>query len=1229
MKKKGLNDKFVIAVGASAGGMEAIHEMFDNMHGMTGFSFVIVQHLSPDHKSLMGELLSRHTSMKVIEAENNMEIQPNCIYLIPNKCTMTVSRRKLMLHDKLKGHSPNNAIDIFFESLAKDQKEFAVGIILSGTGTDGTRGIEAIKNNGGVIVVQDPISAKFDGMPNSAIATGYADLILAPEMIPDELIDYLEEAPLVKSFYDQSQKEEYVVNGILDIIKTVTDYDFREYKRPTIYRRLAKRMAEKNIRSLTDYHSQLSNDQEEVKNLSKEFLINVTKFFRDTDAFEQIKKTVLPDLFKQHEVNKSLKVWVVACSTGEEAYSFAILFQEYMEANNIQDANIKIFATDIDNEALETASRALYPETISNDVPAELLAKYFIRDGKYFKVAPAIRKMIVFAHHDILHDPPFSKIDLVSCRNMLIYMNSGLQKNVLKTLHFALSLDGYLFLGSSENIGILKDAVIEVDRKWKLFRCMLKSSTHGSYTALINSMEPSGLKKAPVAAKLKNGLNAVAEIFKETLLEEQNYAGLLIDKEFDIKQATGNFKNFLNFPDGKFNFSLLKLVHPDLSAHLSIAIRKAIKDNKRVVINNIKVTDAGKPRCIDVIVKPYLTQKEYLQPFLFIILHEQKLMVKEPRSLSSRAGVADAEKYLELEKELNETRENMQALVEEIESANEELQTSNEEILSSNEELQSTNEELQSLNEELHTVNAEHQLKIKELIELNDDLNNYFMNSDIGQVIIDKKLVIRKFSPAATRQINLIPGDIGRSIIDISNNFRHLDFINSIKDVLQSGVPVEQEVEMGNETIYLMKLNPYLRLDKTIDGVVISFVDITETKKLTSLLTAVFNSSTSGISAKTAVRDEQNNIVDFEYLMSNIAAETIMGRDSKSIIGKPMRQEFPTMNEEYFNKYKAVVETGVPAQFEFYSILNDRWYDIVCVKMMDGIVTTYADITDKKQSADLLAKGYEDLKNTSHQLQMTNEQLELSNMDLYQFASIASHDLKEPLRKIQAFGNLLENKIRGKINEQEKNYLDKIIRSSSRMHNLIDDVLTFSRLSNTEIALEKTDLTRVVKNVLDDLEISIKTKGAKIEIEDLVEINAVPPQMHQLFHNLISNALKFNESKPARIEIKNEKVSSKIAQELGIDATDYNAVSVKDNGIGFENEFRDKIFKMFQRLYTSDYPGTGIGLAICKKIIENHGGLIFAESELEKGSKFTLLFPKHAAQARKNGNSVDAISQYN
>lgn len=1196
---------YIVGIGASAGGLEAINELFDNMPEGTGFSFVVIQHLSPEHKSLMAELLSKHTSMMVFEAKDKMEIKPNSIYLIPPGKIITIQNRTLSVVEKIRDHLPNTAIDIFLESLANERAEKAIAIILSGTGSDGSKGIQAIKNNGGTVVVQDPATAQFDGMPNSAIATGCSDMILAPEMIPEEILEFVEEAPLLRSLTAMNNQEEATRLDILELVYKVTGHDFSQYKRPTINRRLAKRMLEQGIKSLAEYYKHLSHNPAETRNLCKEFLLHVTKFFRDEESFTLLKTSVIPAILSKKTSGETVKTWTIACSTGEEVYSLAMLFDECLEQQKEQNIDVKIFATDISQEVIDIASRGLYTDAQVKNISPARLKKYFIKEVGGYRIIPLIRKMVVFARHDICKDPPFSKIDLLTCRNMLIYMNPQLQKIVLQKIHFSIIDNGYIFLGASENIGVLKDSVSEIDRKWKIYKCVSKDRI-SDFENPIHLESRSIHNPMLQQAKSKNALNNLNEIFKETLIEEYDYAGILIDKDFEVKQAIGNFKKFLNFPEGAFNFNLLKMVSADLSVALNSGIRKAIKDNERVVQKNIQIVQNKQERRITIIIKPFLLQKVYMQPFLFIILKEEELIPRKVLDDIDQKEIYPSVLVEEIERELRDTKENLQALIEEVESANEELQSSNEEIVSSNEELQSTNEELQSLNEELHTVNAEHQMKIKELIELNDDLNNYFRNTDIGQILIDKKLIIRKFTPIATKQVNLISTDIGRSIADISNNIKDLDFINSIKSVLQSGKGTEKEITIGDDKIYLMRIAPYLRQNKSVDGVVVNFIDVSEVRQLNNILEAVFNSSNSAIIALNAVRNEKGKIVDFETVSINNTAEKLL-KKSELLLKRHFDQLYHDTDSEVFNLYTKVIESGRSSEFEYYHSAKNKWLDIVVVKMMDGLVLTINDITEKKQNAEKIEKSYQKLRKVSAEVQETNDKLEQSNMDLMQFASVASHDLKEPLRKIQVFGNMLKEKAKEKLNENEAVNLEKIITSSNRMQILIDDVLTLSRLSKNDTPHILVDLNVVVNQIIDDLEISIADKKASIKIESLPKVKGVSGQLHQLFQNLISNAIKFNEGKP---EITIRQCANDFENNFNVNQNDYYCISVKDNGIGFDEQFSEKIFGVFQRLEKTNYQGTGIGLAIVKKIIDNHKGFIKATSSPGKGSEFILILPK-------------------
>lgn len=1201
-KREANSLSYVIGIGASAGGMEAIHDLFEYMPANTGFSFVVVQHLSPDHKSLTAELLAKHTPMRVREAVADMAIEPDNIYVIPNKSLITIRKGKLQLHEKLKSRVPNHAVDTFFESLAEDQKEKAAGIILSGTGTDGTKGLQAIKKQGGMTLVQDPLTAAFDGMPNSAVESGAADLILPPEMMGDELVEYIKESPMAKSLSTFSQDDENTLRDILSLLNKVTRHDFNHYKRPTLFRRLAKRMSERGINELVSYRDYLQNNEEEVRILSREFLINVTKFFRDPEAFEYLRTEVVHPILSSKRPDETVKVWSAACSSGEEAYSVGILFLEQMGKMNTTFPHIKIFATDIDTEALETASRGVYPKEIERDVPPEFLQKYFTREGNTFRVIPDLRKLVVFASHNVAQDPPFSRLDLITCRNMFIYMNSTLQRKAMRKFHFALNINGFIMLGPSENIGLLKDATQEVNRKWKIYRCLTKrlADTETMFAPLENSIFP----KMSLPAK-QNVLHPT-DILKETLLEDRNIALILIDRDFNVKQAVGTYKSFVNFPDDNFNFNLLRMVPSDLAVALGVAIRKAIIENAKCVMKNIVIHDAENTRQVNVIVKPYLQKPDH-NPFVAIVI-EDSGDAKPLRNIASNP-LEHGDQVLALEAELRDTRENLQAVIEEMETVNEELQSSNEEMISTNEELQSTNEELQSLNEELHTVSAEHQLKIKELFELNDDLNNYFNNSEIGQVLVDENLVVRKFTPSVKKMINLIEADIGRSINDITTNLKGVRLSEEIAEVIARAKAAQKEVQTSDDQHFLMRITPYVKRDKGIEGAVINFIDISHSKRLTSIIEGIFESSPNGITAKRAIRDDQGKIFDFEYLAINRAAEKMFKAKPGNLLGRRLLKVFPDEGLQYAQIYARVVETGIPSTLEFYHASSNTWYETTVVKMLDGVVTTHSDITDRKKSADLIAQNFEDLKEASKKLTETNVQLERSNFDLMQFASVASHDLKEPLRKIQAFGNILQSKIKGKLSDTEVNYFSKIIIASNRMQTLIDDVLTLSKLSNGTLMKEKTDLNKIIRQITEDLEITVREKNAVVEIGPLPSLDAVPGQMHQVFQNLISNALKFSNKKSPVISITQEAVSDEQAADLGIDAENYTYIVVADNGIGFEDKYKEKIFGIFQRLHGRNYEGTGIGLAIARKIIENHGGLIFANGKVNKGATFHILLP--------------------
>lgn len=969
---------FIVGVGASAGGLEAINELFDNIPEGNGFSYVVIQHLSPNYKSLMDELLAKHTKLKIIKAEEGKEIQPNCIYLIPNKNNMVVRNGRLHLIDKPSSSIPNNAIDVFFEALAEDKGNRVIGIVLSGTGSDGTKGIAAIKQRGGMVIVQDPVTAKFDGMPNSAIASGNYDFILPPELMSEEIMRYpkvVEKQPSSHSLYDLEGIDAF--QKILKLIKDSTSYDFTYYKRQTLERRISKRMAEVGVGELREYTLFLLNNPEEVERLANEFLIGVTRFFRDPFAFDVIRDEVIPDLINRKEDNEQLKVWVTACSTGEEAYSLAILIHEHLERLG-KNLNVKVFATDMDSRAVEIAAKGVYPLSIESDVPRDKLNRFFSKDGDHFVINRDIRKMVIFAQHNIIKDPPFGQMDMVSCRNMLIYMRNELQKKVLETFHFSLNVGGYLFLGSSESAGAIKDSLKEISKKWNIFQNINKSKSF-IFDGKSLENEPHRVQRTPNVQPKRSSVEAkMKEAFHEAIIEEMGYAAVFINENYDLLQAIGDYKKFLHLPEKQLRMSLLKLVPRELSVALTLALRKALSSNEKVIPKRIRIGQNDERRIISIVVKPYLSAHQYEQKFLLVMFREEKIEQVPQEDTDSYDNQINIDRLAELEEELKETKEDLQTTVEELETSNEELQSSNEELLSSNEELQSTNEELQSLNEELHTVNAEHQIKIKELVELNDDLNNYFGSSDIGQIFVDRDLVIRKYTPTVTNQVNLIDSDIGRPINHLSYNLKYDHFVEDIRSVIDSSEPVEKELEVTNNKYYLMRILPYVRQDQSVDGAVITFVDITRVKQLNNLLSGVLQSSPNGIMAFDSVF-ENDKLIDFRWTMANEASKNILGKEPDSLIGKRLLEEMPGMQKEgIFNKLKKIAGSGgiLRQELHYQHEGLDKWMEVLAAPMKKGVAMTITDIHDKKEAEEELFIAYEEVKKAEEKLRNLNAELE-------------------------------------------------------------------------------------------------------------------------------------------------------------------------------------------------------------------------------------------------------------
>ncbi|MEO6522762.1 MAG: CheR family methyltransferase, partial [Mucilaginibacter sp.] len=831
--------QYIIAIGASAGGLEAISAFFDYTP-LDAVSYILIQHLSSDFKSQMAHILAQHSKLEVIEAIENVDIKPNTVYLIPSSKFMTVKNGRLLLSDKKEQSRPYMTIDYFFSSLAKERGDKAIGVILSGTGNDGSRGVEAIKNAGGLVLVQDPDTANFDGMPLAAIATDCADMIIAPQAMPQLIENYVKEGKLeLLSGQKPEEITDKELGQIFSLIKDNLPMDFTEYKRPTIIRRITMRMGTHNFNQVSKYYKYLKNNPSEIVLLANDFLISVTSFFRDPEAFKIIEEKAIPDIITNN--SEVLKIWVAGCATGEEAYSMAILVREYL-TKQPKDLEIKIFATDINKSALETASKGIYPETIEKTVSKARLNKFFIKEGATYKVKHEIRKMLVFAQHDLVKNPPYCNIDLISCRNLLIYLNVVLQKKVFAMMHFGLKKDGYLFLGPSENSSALKEDFDEISKKWNILKSNKTGRTVRFDTFSSHVIEEVKNNKMEVNKKtlLPASRWALADQVNSFLYKESGLTGICTDEDLMVVQSFGDITSYLK--NENFNFDLNKLLPDSISIIFKAAAHKALILDERVLLNEVNIESAvtSKKRIVNITISPFYVNNS-VERLLLILFSESKAFHGDENVINTADITEITKEHLisleisnaELKHSLVVANERIESSNENMQSYNEELQSANEEMQSANEEMQSTNEELQSVNEELQTINKEHQLTIDELTDLNDDLNNYFRSNTNGQLFVDQDLMLKRYSPGAVKHINIREGDIGRPLSNITTNIKFETFTADIKKVISEEITITREAKSIDGKIYQVMTMPYLKKDsKKPDGAIISFYDITELKKL-------------------------------------------------------------------------------------------------------------------------------------------------------------------------------------------------------------------------------------------------------------------------------------------------------------------------------------------------------------------------------------------------------------
>ena len=897
----------IVGIGASAGGLAAFEAFFSALPSDTesGMAFVLVQHLAPDHKSILADLVKRYTRMHVYEVEDGMRVEPNCAYIIPPNRDMAFLNGALELLEPAEPRGLRLPIDFFFRSLAQDQHERAICIVLSGTGSDGTLGVRAVKGEGGMVMAQDPDNTEYDGMPRSAIATGLVDYVLKPADMPAQLIAYVNHAfgKKAQPLAAPTPKSEDLLKKLCVLLRAQTGHDFSQYKQNTLVRRVERRMAIQQIEHTGDYLRFAQKTPAELDALFRDLLIGVTNFFRDPEAFTALQAQVIPRLFAGKPAGGSVRVWVCGCSTGEEAYSVAILIQEHLERTR-QAFKVQIFATDIDHQAIDQARNGVFPSSIAADISPERLAHYFTHepgDGGY-RIQKFIRDLIVFSEQDMIKDPPFSKLDLISCRNLLIYLNGDLQKKLIPLFHYALKPGGTLFLGTSETVGDFTTLFASLDRKWKIYQRL--ETGLGTLHPSLSEFVPPLLENAaraqprPDAARGEGKVNW-RDLIGQALLQHYAPASVLINGRGEVLHFYGRTGKYLEPAPGDAGMNVLQMAREGLRHELAMALHKVVAHREPVRYTGVAVKTNGDFTTINLIVRPVMANGsgEFLSDVFLVILEETPPMVDlaEPAT-SAQTGVPSPEmeaRVIRLEQELRTKDEYLQATLEEMETSNEELKSTNEEMQSVNEELQSTNEELetskeelQSVNEELSTVNAELQTKVVDLTRANNDMNNLLAGTGIGTLFVDHQLRISRFTPATTQLINLIQTDIGRPVGHIvSNLVGYNALVQDVQTVLDTLVPKEAEVQTKSNAWYLMRIRPYRTMENVIEGVVITFVDMTERKHAELALrqsdasfTKTFQAAPAALSVIQVATGRYTHVNDKFLALFGYAREQVLGK---------------------------------------------------------------------------------------------------------------------------------------------------------------------------------------------------------------------------------------------------------------------------------------------------------------------------------------------------------------
>ena len=1195
----------IVGIGASAGGLESLEQLFSALPNDTGMAFIVVQHLSPDFRSLMDELIARQTEMPVVMAEDGMLVESNHVYLMPARKEMIIRERRLCLTDK-EPHTFTLPIDSFFRSLAQDVGPNAVAIVLSGSGSDGSRGIVDVKRAGGLVLAETPASAKFDGMPTSAAASGAVDQAHTPRDLARLLCGL---QPLELTTEAPALSEDPAMDAVLRLLRDNFGIDFSLYKMTTVGRRIQRRVEILRLGALPEYVEQLMADPDELNKLYQDLLIGVTQFFRDPEAFEALESEVIPRLLEQVKPEEELRIWIAGCATGEEAYSLAMLFWEAFKARG-RELRLKILATDVHQRSLDYASTGVYGEEQLAHVSPERLDRFFTKRSTGFQVSQDLRQLIVFARHNVMKDAPFTKMHFISCRNMLIYLQPQAQRTVLSLFHFGLAPGGMLFLGASETPGALSDEFNIVNDHWKIFQkrrdVLLSQARLPILRNAVRHPAPLGISRTTTDPHILATYDQLLDLFMPP--------ALLVDEDRILIDAYGGAEKLLKLKPRRPTHNLLELLDDDLRTVVAGAMQRALKDRAPVSYAGIRVpSEQGEKRCVvtaQPLAHPRTGARNVLLTFSEMATEDP---IKHPvdRAASSTPvplSEATHERITTLETELQYTRETLQATIEELETSNEEMQATNEELIASNEELQSTNEELHSVNEELYTVNAEYQQKITELKELNTDMAHLLEGTDVGTVFLDRELRIRRFTSRIASVFRFQQHDIGRRIGDFSHNIERATLMEEIDNALKSGTVIEDEVRDRSGTPYFLRILPYRVFQRSsgqgpgepgpIDGVVLTLTDMTALAKertRAGQLSAIVEWSDDGMLSQT---------LDGTITSWNRGAEQLFGYTAEQAIGKNARMLMRPGSEQELDGYLAQIARGEKVSHAAHLC---RRKDGHCVE----VSATISPIYEKKMvvGAAAIARDISNLVATQRALEDERRQVkallaqsEEQSHRREEFLAMLSHELRNPLAAVLSATTAAREARSPDVGKKCQGVIE---RQATHMKRLLDDLLDVSRITSEKFTItpQDIDLREAIETAKEATQPAFSERGVKLvsEMPDrLLPVRGDLRRLTQVIANLLANAASYSpDASSVRLRV--------------IAAGNSVTISVRDDGEGIDPELQPKIFDLFvQSEQKLDRPrgGLGVGLSLAKTIVEMHGGAIEVHSEgAGTGSEFKVTLP--------------------